>query len=48
MEKEIENFRSDVEYLITSCMMNKNDEIRLKAYSKIYQIVNVILKKLNF
>lgn len=41
--EDIDNnkFKSDVEYLVTSCMMSKNDEIRLEAYSKIYKIVNV-------
>lgn len=41
--EDIDNnkFKSDVEYLVTSCMMSKNDEIRLEAYSRIYKIVNV-------
>ena len=41
--EDIDNnkFKSDVEYLVTSCMMSKNDEIRLEAYSKIYKLVNV-------
>lgn len=45
MEKDVEKFKSEVEYVLTSCMMSKNDAIRLKTYSKIFQIVNVINPK---
>lgn len=41
MDKDNEKHKSDIEYLVTSCMMSKNDEIRLETYSKVYEIVNV-------
>lgn len=41
MERDIEKLKPEVEYVLTSCMMCKNDEIRLKTYSTIYQLVKV-------
>lgn len=41
MEKEAENFKSDIEYLVTGCMMSKNDLIRIETYTAIYKIINV-------
>ncbi|CAF1113592.1 unnamed protein product, partial [Brachionus calyciflorus] len=41
LDKESESFKSDIEYLVTGCMMSKNDLIRLETYSTIYRIVNV-------
>ncbi|RMZ94709.1 rotatin, partial [Brachionus plicatilis] len=40
LDKEAEAFKADIEYLVTGCMMSKNDLIRIETYSAIYRIIN--------
>ncbi len=40
LDQDDSNNKSDLEYLITSCMISKSDEIRIETYSTISRIVN--------
>lgn len=47
IDKEAEAFKPDIEYLVTGCMMSKNDSIRIETYSAIYKITNVFFLPTN-
>ena len=40
-DKEPEISKSEIEYLVTSCMISKCDKIRVEAYGTISKLVNV-------
>ena len=40
-ESDVLKYSHEVEYLVTSCMMSKSNEIRLESYSTILRLVTV-------